>query len=86
MEGALEAARNDPVKGCPVPGGNHPRREATVAVNAGNDALSKKEGRELCHEESGSSHHHPRREAAASHYDEQGGRKTTVELKDSSVT
>ena len=46
-EGALETAHTDPVKGCAVPGGEHPRREATAIVNAGNGALCKKEGREL---------------------------------------
>ena len=69
MERAREVVRTDPVKSCSVPGGKHPRREATATVNTGNGALSKKEGRELCHEESANSHPHPRREAAAPHYE-----------------
>ena len=69
----LEAAHTNPIKGCPVPGRRHPRREEIVAINAGNNALSNKEGREFCREGSNRSHRHPWREVSVPRYDQQGG-------------
>ena len=69
----LEAARTDPVKGCPIPGGRNPQREAMAVVKTGNNALSNKEGREFCRAGSGRSRRHPRREVSVPHYDQQGG-------------
>ena len=72
-EKVLEAARTNPIKGCPVPGGRHPRREAIAAINAGNNALSNKEGREFCREGSDRTRRHPWMEVPARHYNQQGG-------------